>query len=167
MAQPLSHAIQYIEHAYILSAVVTISTTMSAKTTARCTSMVSAATVACKSAASDGTAVVHIPAAVAAVCISMIHVSAAGISTIDIRATGISTTIVLAYETATVKPAAVEIAGISLFKKRAVMGVVPIIPIVAIPGREIVIRIAGELVFIYYTIVAGVAIWVNIRALVI
>src|SRR5271170_4893676 len=66
-----------------------------------------------------------------------------------------------------VKTTAVEITGISLFKKRAVMGVVPIIAIVTVPGRKVVISISGELVFIDHAIAAGIAIGVDICALVV
>jgi hypothetical protein len=97
----------------------------------------------------------------------MVCISAAGISTIYRCTTTISTAIARAQETGTVKMSAVEITGISLFKKRAVMRVVPIIPIVAVPGREVVIRIAGKLVLIGHAIAAWIAVRVGIRVLVV
>jgi hypothetical protein len=109
---------------------------------------------------------------IAATGISMVRVSTTGISmvrvsTIRVSDTGISTTIALAKETSAVEASAVEIAGISPFKERAVMGVVPVIPIVAVPGREVVIRIPGELVFIDHAIAAGITVRVDICALVV
>jgi hypothetical protein len=121
---------------------------------------------------SDGATVVHISAtAITTIHISMVRVpagiSAIDISAIGIRATTISMTKACAEETSAVKASAVEITGISPFEKRTVMGIVPIIPIVAVPGREVIIGIPGELVFIDYTIAAGIAVRVHVCALVI
>ena len=47
------------------------------------------------------------------------------------------------------------------------MGVVPIIAIVTVPGREVVISISGELVFIDHAIAAGITVGVDICALIV
>jgi hypothetical protein len=110
---------------------------------------------------------VRVAATVIVVGISMVGISMVGISTIRICAATISMAEAGAYETGAVKTSAVEIAGVALFKKRAVVGVVAIIPIVTVPGREVVIGISGELVFIDHAIAAGVAIGVGVCTLVI
>ena len=150
----------------VCSCILSVSTA-TAMSTAAVVGKSAATTVSESSAtASAISTTIHISTTIPAVHISVIHVSATGISAISVCTSTISTAIACAKETSAVKPSAVKIAGISLFKKRAVMGVVPIIPIVAVPGREVVIGISGELVFINHAVAAGIAIRVDIGTLI-
>jgi hypothetical protein len=87
-------------------------------------------------------------------------VAATGVAAAGIAAIGIAAIEIFVSETAAVKPAAVEIAGIPSFKKRAIVRIVVIIAVVAVPGRVVVKGISvgiiiGDLIFGVWLLVDG------------
>jgi hypothetical protein len=77
-----------------------------------------------------------------AVIMSMVAISTVGISAI-----AISPVDTFMFETFVVKTSMVEISGMISFEERAIMGEVETIPIVAVPGRIIIIGISGKISF--------------------
>src|SRR5882757_1808552 len=96
----------------------------------------------------------------------MSPISAIRIAAIIISAAAISATVILVLKTSPVKATAVKIPGIPPFKERPVVGIVVIIPVVAVPGWIVIVRIPGEFVLIHYTILGGIAVGVGIGALI-
>ena len=112
------------------------------------------AAVVGKSVAAIEVSAVSIPAVgEAAIGETMIDVPAIGKASV-----GVSATIVFALKTTSVKATAVEISGIPSFEKRPIVGIVGVVPIVAVPDRVVVVRIPGELSLKGYTVAIGIPI---------
>lgn len=107
----------------------------------------------CKSAS-------YIPASAGSIAASCMGPAA------DNPAAGIAATKTGAQEAGAVKPAADKEIGISAFKEGTIVGIIVIIPVMAVPGRKVVIQIPGELVFIDNPIAAGIAVRVRIHILI-
>jgi hypothetical protein len=101
-------------------------------------------------------------------CIGMTRIAATDHPTAGVASTLIATITVTktcADETGAVKPAADKERSISVFEEGAIVGIIVIIPIVPVPGGEVIIEISGEFVFIDDAIAAGIAIRVGIHIL--
>jgi hypothetical protein len=94
-------------------------------------------------AAVSGKATIKAAAGIAACCEAPIDRAAIHITAIDVS-TGITGIAKSGAEACPIKPSAVKISGIGPFKEGPVMGVVIVVPIVAIPGRVVIVRIARE-----------------------
>src|SRR6185312_15286066 len=166
------------------AAAVESATTMSAESTtvesAARMSTKSAAGVAAKSTAAmetatgmaaTGNSAADIAAATyisTSACIGMTRIAATDHPTAGVASTRIATITVTktcADETGAVKPAADKERSISVFEEGAIVGIIVIIPIVPVPGGEVIIEISGEFVFIDDAIAAGIAIRVGIHIL--
>jgi hypothetical protein len=80
----------------------------------------------------------------------------------------VATTVIFALKAPQVKAAADEISGIPSFKEGPIVGIVVVIPIVAVPGRIVIIDIPGECIFKDYSIgsiLIGVGVSVLIRGI--
>jgi hypothetical protein len=116
------------------------------------------------SVAGESAAIEVAAVGVPGVGISTIDVPVIGIAGVDIftigiaAAIGITATVVFALKTTSVKATAVEISCIPSLEKRPVVGIVGIIPIVAVPDRVIVVCIPGELSCKGYSIAIGISI---------
>ena len=186
MAQLLRRAMRCIVCSYFLPASVTKSatsmsaisaTSMVAETAPLSTGMTAEPTavkIAAIGISVAGIGAIEAPAVgVPGVDVSTIDVPAIGIAGVDVAMIGISSaisitaTIVFALKTTSVKATAVEISCIPTLEKRPVVGIVGIIPIVAVPDRVIVVCIPGELSCKGYSIAIGISIiGVGIGALV-
>jgi hypothetical protein len=138
-------------------------TTMKSATTMRFSAAVTRkSTAAAKPAATSISTMPGISAAIGiptAIRSSAACIAAPVKSTIGISATYKTTPPICRGKTAavaTTKPAivettAVKITGIPSFKKRAIVVVIVIIPVVTVPGRIIIVSIPGEFIFVYRT----------------
>lgn len=101
---------------------------------------------------------------VSAISISAVGKAAIGETMIDVpaigipAAVGVPASVVFALKPSTIKSTAVEISGISSFKKWPIVGIVSVIPIVTVPNRVVVVRVSGKLSFEGYTITVGISI---------
>jgi len=93
-----------------------------------------------------------------------VNVTTIHITTVYIP-TGIAGVAKSSAEACTIKPSAVKISGIGPFKEGPIVGIVIIIPVVAIPGGIVIIRIAREFIIEvsahYHTWGRGIFILVN------
>ena len=93
-----------------------------------------------------------------------VHITAIGESTPPISGLGPTATIIPLSKPTIVKTAAVKVARIPSFKKRPVVGIVIVIPVVTVPGRIVIISISGELVFIGNRAGSvGISIWILVH----
>ena len=93
-----------------------------------------------------------------------VHITAIGEGTPPISGLGPTATIIPLAKPAIVKTAAVKVPRIPSFKKRPVVGIVIVIPVVTVPGRIVIIRISGELVFIGNRAGGvGISIWILVH----
>ena len=76
-----------------------------------------------------------------------IYRSPVHITPVDISAIAISVAKPATLKPGAVKPSAIKISGIGSFKERPIMGIVIVVPIVAIPSRIVIICIARKFVF--------------------
>ena len=177
MAQLLRRAMRCIVCSYFLPASVTKSATSMSAISA--TSMVAETAPLSTGMTAEPTAVKIAAIGISVAGIGAIEAPAVGVPGVDISTIGITTTIgvaatigitatvVFALKTTSVKATAVEISCIPTLEKRPVVGIVGIIPIVAVPNRVIVICIPGELSCKGYSIAIGISIiGVGIGALV-
>jgi len=171
MAQLLRRAMRCIVCSYFLPASVTKSATSMSAISA--TSMVAETAPLSTGMTAEPTAVKIAAIGISVAGIGAIEAPAVGVPGVDVAMIGISSaismtaTIVFALKTTSVKATAVEISCIPTLEKRPVVGIVGIIPIVAVPDRVIVVCIPGELSCKGYSIAIGISIiGVGIGALV-
>jgi len=171
MAQLLRRAMRCIVCSYFLPASVTKSATSMSAISA--TSMVAETAPLSTGMTAESTAVKIAAIGISVAGIGAIEAPAVGVPGVDVAMIGISSaismtaTIVFALKTTSVKATAVEISCIPTLEKRPVVGIVGIIPIVAVPDRVIVVCIPGELSCKGYSIAIGISIiGVGIGALV-
>jgi hypothetical protein len=81
---------------------------------------------------------------------STVHVPAIDETTSPITRLGKAATIIGLAKPAIVKTTTVKISGIPSFKERPIVSIVIVILVVTVPGRIVIISIAGEFVFIRY-----------------
>jgi len=144
------------------TAMVATATAMVAETTPLSAGMTADSAAACISVTS-----------ITAIEVAAVEVAAVGVPGVDISTIGIAAaticitaTVVFALKTTSVKAAAVEISCIPSLEKRPVVGIVGIIPIVAVPDRVIIVCIPGELSCKGYSIAVSIPAWVGIGALI-
>jgi hypothetical protein len=174
MAQLLRRAIGYIGDNYILSASVTVAAADMVTATAALRAAVTAkpapagisvaaievstVEVSAIEVSAIGVSGVETAISEAMVDVSMIDVSMVDVSMVDKAAIGISAAVVFALKTSPIKATAVEISGIPSFEKRPIVGIVGVIPIVAIPDGVVVVCISGKVSFKAYTIAVSISI---------
>jgi hypothetical protein len=167
MAQLLCRAIRCIGSSDVLPASVAVAATAVVTETAplRATMSGKSAAVEVAPAGISVSAIEVAAVEVAAIGKAGVEVATAGVSAIDVATTigisaaiRISASVVFVLKTTPVKATAIEISGIPSFEKRPIVGIVSIIPIVAVPDRIVVVRISGEVSFKAYTIAVGISI---------
>jgi len=78
----------------------------------------------------------------------MVHIPTIGIATPPITGLGPTAPIITLAKATIVETTAVKISGIPSFKERPIVSIVIVIPVVTVPGRIVIISIAGEFIFI-------------------
>jgi hypothetical protein len=107
------------------------------------------ATATGKTAASSETAIVRPPTGKLAISESTVGINRARKAAIGkpaIRVPAIAVAETSLFKAGAIEASAIKISGIGSFKERPIMGIVPIVPIVTIPGRIIIVCVARKFI---------------------